>query len=98
MIFTYVHGRRVPFDADAMTARCGRCSVCGRAPVEAVGIFIPLTDEMRQAVAILRMRQAPDGSIAGLCYGVCAACGEDPDLDEKVEAAITAAAARVVVQ
>lgn len=96
MIFTYAEdGERTPFDP--LTMQFGGCLLCGGRPRD-VGIFVPTNATMRAVVMKLRRHAQPAHSTACLAYGICARCGERADVTDRVEMALVAAAARVVIQ
>lgn len=96
MIFTYAEdGDRVPFNPLAM--RFAGCLLCG-GRARAVAIFVPTTEAMHAVVLRLRQHAQPAHGTACLAYGLCARCSERADLFARVERALEAAAAKVVVQ
>jgi hypothetical protein len=91
-------GSRHVFDPQITSARLDGCLLCGRRRIASVGIFVPATDEMRVVVLRLRQHALKERSTGALAYGLCAACVEDEDVIARVEQAIEAAAAKVIVQ
>jgi len=91
-------GSRVPFDPLRVSRHLTGCILCG-APVAVVGIFVPQTDRMRRAVLLMREHPVREGSTMATAYGLCRRHAANLDLAmERVEQAILAAAAKVVVQ
>jgi hypothetical protein len=98
MIFAYIEdGGRTPFDPLTMGAHLKGCILCGRR-VNAVGLFLPLTDDMRAVVMRLRRHPQRAQSTACIAYALCARCVDLADVTTRVEAALVAAAERVTVQ
>lgn len=97
MIFSYAtDGRREPFDPTRMGQHLDGCVLCGRR-IAMVGIFVPATDAMRAAVLTLRRHAIRPNSTACVSYGLCHRHARQ-DVTGRVEAALVAAAGRVVVQ
>lgn len=82
----------------AFAERCAGCFLCRHRHIVALGIFLPQTDEMRAAVLLLRTRPPAAGRGAGLAYGLCRHCFEMPDVTQRIEDAIVAAAGNVVLK
>ncbi len=93
----YEDGGRVPFDPTRMGRHLAGCLLCGRR-IAAVGVFLPKTDAMRAAILRLREHPVPARSTSAISYGLCRHHLAQPDVTKRVEKAIEAAAAKVVVQ
>jgi hypothetical protein len=99
MMFTYAEdGTRIPFDPLVTGAHLAGCILCGRR-IYTVGIFAPITGEMRTAVAKLRRHATPTQSQQGVAYGLCRRHSRNLDASLlRVELVILAAARKVTVQ
>lgn len=98
-VFTYAtDGKRIPFDPIKMGRNCAGCILCGGRRIAMVGLFVPATDAMRAVVLRLRRHAPRARSTAGLAYGLCRSCAAYADATDRVEAALEAAAERIVVQ
>lgn len=97
MTFFYSGGQRVPFEPETVAARTAGCVLCG-APSAVFGIFAPTTDAMRAVILRLRTHAVPERSTPAIAYGLCRTCSAHEDAADRVEDALTAAAARVAVQ
>jgi hypothetical protein len=94
----YMVGTNQPFDPARVSEQLASCILCF-APVAIVGIFIPQTPDMQAAVLRLRQHPLSEGRSTGIAYGLCRRHAADFDRStEGVEAAIVAAADRVVMQ
>jgi hypothetical protein len=99
VIFSYIEdGGRTPFDPLTMGAHLAGCILCARRHIATVGIFVPTTDAMRAVVLRLRRHPQRAQSTACIAYALCARCMKHADATDRVEAALVAAAERVVVQ
>jgi hypothetical protein len=96
--FTYEGDGRVPFDPTITARRLDGCLLCHGRSIAIVGVFIPATDEMRAVLLRLRRHAQPTKSTSALTYGLCADCVDLDDVTARVECAIEAAAAKVVLQ
>jgi hypothetical protein len=90
-------GVREPFDPLTTGAHLAGCILCGRR-IAVVAVFVPTTNAMRAIVTRLREHPVPPRSSACVAYGLCTRCLKHADVADRVEAALVAAAEKVVVQ
>jgi hypothetical protein len=90
-------GLRAPFDPATVGAHLDGCLLCGAAH-SIIGVFIPQDDAMRIVVLRLRRTVPPRNGTAALAYALCDDCYGHTNVTDEVEAALTDAAARLVIQ
>jgi hypothetical protein len=95
--FFYSGGERVPFDPEMVAPHTAGCVLCGGTSA-VIGIFAPTTAAMRAVILRLRTHAVHERSTPAIAYALCPACVAYEDATDRVEDALTAAAARVGVQ
>lgn len=91
-VFSYAeNGGRIQFDPLTTGAHLAGCCLCGRR-IAAVGIFVPTTEAMRAIVMRLREHPVPPRSTSCISYGLCRRHLAQPDVTNRVETALVAAA------
>jgi hypothetical protein len=88
-------GERIPFDPLTMGAHLGGCLFCRR-PITVVGVFIPDSEPLKNAVLRLRTHPVPERTTSAFSYGLCERHIANPEqIADLVEAWILDAASRV---
>lgn len=95
----------VPFSPERVRDQLEGCCICHRLPIVMVGVFVPETEELKKAMAILWQREhpVPNGLMAhSTAYGLCikhAITSENSDsIMAQVEASFLATALQIIAE